>query len=139
VPDPSTTTLLRACSLQFLFRALAAAEDDEQRAALGEQILQVLADLTGADAAIGFVLIGKDEAALREAAARVGVAATLERVFTEGIVRTTRVFSPCRSTCTARSKACWRSPPAEQQRELLTAGRDTGLGRARRGSAKSSN
>lgn len=127
VPDLSTNTLLRACSVQFLFRALASAEDEEQRAALGDQILRLLADLTvgsagDGTASGGFVLLAKDEAGLREAAGRAGVAAMVDRVFAEGVVRDAPsgvLAVPLYVYGTIQGILAVTA--AEQQRELLTA------------------
>jgi transcriptional regulator with GAF, ATPase, and Fis domain len=87
--DPAST-LLRACTAQFLFRSLATAEEDGERAALRAQIMRLLADLTGGNER-GFVIIAKDEAGLRRAAIAervpgVNVPALTERVLAEGAV-----------------------------------------------------
>jgi transcriptional regulator with GAF, ATPase, and Fis domain len=87
--DPSTT-LLRACSAQFLFRALATTDDEVERSAIRAQILRIAADLTGG-AERGFVIAARDETGLRRSAAleRVpgaNVSALLERVLAEGLV-----------------------------------------------------
>jgi len=44
-PPPSEHTLLRACSLVFLFRALATSQNERQRAMLEEQIVALVGDL----------------------------------------------------------------------------------------------
>src|SRR5262245_18473609 len=44
-PAPQQNTLLQACSLLFLFRALAATRDEGNRAILESQIIGLIADL----------------------------------------------------------------------------------------------
>jgi DNA-binding NtrC family response regulator len=81
------TTLMRACTVLFLFRALAVAEDDEQRATIESQILGLIGDLAGIARPEGFVLLGSAEE-LRENARGRGLSAELiARVESEGAVR----------------------------------------------------
>ncbi|HEV8148247.1 MAG TPA: sigma 54-interacting transcriptional regulator, partial [Bryobacteraceae bacterium] len=122
MPDPSTNTLLRACSIQFLFRALAAAEDDEQRVALADQILQLMADLTGSSEPGGFVLESKDERGLRDAAGRAGVAEVVERVLVDGlVVDATSGLIAAPLYVHGAIQGVLAVAAAEPQRELLTA------------------
>ena len=65
--DSQQYTLLRACSLLFLFRALALSESASHRATLEAQILRLASDLTGC--AGGAVLLGRNIAELCAAAA----------------------------------------------------------------------
>jgi Nif-specific regulatory protein len=58
--------LLQSCSLLFLFRALATACDDRRRRAFEEQLLELVAGMV--PCAGGAILLGNDEAALREVA-----------------------------------------------------------------------
>jgi Nif-specific regulatory protein len=60
-------TLVRACSLIFLFRAYAAAQNGGHRARIETQILRLIADLT--PCAAGAVLLGRDAEELRAATA----------------------------------------------------------------------
>ena len=60
-------TLLRACAMVFLFRAFAMARSDAHRAALEKHILHLIGDLV--PCAGGAILLGKDPAELRSAAA----------------------------------------------------------------------
>ena len=85
------TTLMRACSVLFLFRSLAAAgessEDEEQRPRIEAQILRLFGDLAGAHDAAGFILLAKGEAELRLQARERGVDASIvERVCRDGAV-----------------------------------------------------
>jgi Nif-specific regulatory protein len=59
-------TLLRACSFLFLFRALASARDQAQRAAFEAPLSTLLADIVPCTASA--ILMGKDEEELRAAA-----------------------------------------------------------------------
>ncbi len=95
--------------------------------AWADQILQLMADLTGARPAgqsetSRFVLTAKDEAGLRESAARAGVTEIVERVLAEGVVLDAAsgvlavplyVHGAIQGVLAATA--------AEQQRELLTA------------------
>src|SRR5690349_3652245 len=65
--DSPQQTLVRACSLIFLFRALALTQNGVHRARLEEQILRLIADLTPCHE--GAVLLGRGIEALRAAAA----------------------------------------------------------------------
>ena len=58
--------LLQACSFLFLFRALAAANDDRQRQTFEEQLLRLMAEFVPCVG--GAILLGHEEGALREAA-----------------------------------------------------------------------
>jgi Nif-specific regulatory protein len=69
VPERDSTvyhTLLRACSILFLFRALTSAKDTAQRAAFEAQLSNLLADIVPCTASA--ILMGKDEEELRAAA-----------------------------------------------------------------------
>jgi Nif-specific regulatory protein len=59
-------TLLRACSFLFLFRALASARDQAQRAAFEAPLSTLLADIV--PCTVSAILMGKDEEELRAAA-----------------------------------------------------------------------
>ena len=61
-------TLLEACSLLFLFRALASARDERQRHAFEEQLLCLVAGMVPCSG--GAILLGQDEAELRASAMR---------------------------------------------------------------------
>src|SRR5579872_4173852 len=65
--DSQQHTLLRACSLMFLFRALATSQSAAHRATLEAQILRLAGDLTGCTG--GAVLLGRNADELRAAAA----------------------------------------------------------------------
>jgi two-component system response regulator HydG len=56
-------TLLRACSILFLFRALATSESSRHRSALEAQLLRLIADIVPSTG--GAVLLGRDEEELR--------------------------------------------------------------------------
>ncbi len=64
--DSPQHTLLRACALQFLFRALAMSRSSPHRAALEAQLLRLIADIVPSNS--GAVLLGRDEEELRAAA-----------------------------------------------------------------------
>src|SRR5215471_9839059 len=64
--DAPQQTLVRACSLIFLFRALALAQNAFHRATIEEQILKLIADLLPSNA--GAVMLGKGMEDLRAAA-----------------------------------------------------------------------
>jgi transcriptional regulator with GAF, ATPase, and Fis domain len=66
VPDPAVhTTLLRASTLLYLFRALTAAESAEQRRLVELHIVRLVNDVTGTDG--GFIVLGAHGAALTDA------------------------------------------------------------------------
>ena len=88
--DSPQHTLLRACSLLFLFRALATAQNEPQRAMLEEQIVALIGDLVPSTG--GAVVLGRR---VRSPAAR------------------TR--SSCRCTCGAPSRG--RSPRGFRRRK----------------------
>ena len=69
-------TLLRACSLLFLFRALASSRSARHRIALESHLLGLIAGLAGS--AGGAVLLGRDEDELRAAARERALAPELE-------------------------------------------------------------
>jgi two-component system response regulator HydG len=84
---PAEAALMRACTVLFLFRALAGAEDDGQRAQIESQILQLLGDLAGGDDLEGFVLLGRNEADLIRSARERGLdTGVVQRVQAEGAV-----------------------------------------------------
>ena len=66
--DSGQHTLLRACSLLFLFRALASAQNPAHRSTLEAQILRLVGDLAGSTG--GAVLLGRDPIELQGAAAQ---------------------------------------------------------------------
>src|SRR5882724_8542316 len=81
------STLLRACTILYSFRALAATEEDSQRAQFESQILHLIADLANIDNNGGFVLLARNEADLRAAARERGLdSKLLDRVCSEGAV-----------------------------------------------------
>jgi len=65
--DASQHTLLRACSLLFLFRALATSQSGQIRSALEAPLLRLIADLVPCSG--GAILLGRDEDEIRAAAA----------------------------------------------------------------------
>ena len=74
---------MRACSVLFLFRSLASAPD----AGIEAQILNLMGDLAGVREVRGFILLGKGESELRDAAKERGVdVALVNRVCQEGAV-----------------------------------------------------
>ena len=85
--DSEHRTLLRACALQFLFRALALARGGQHRATLAQQLLRLIADIVPASG--GGVMLGRTPEELQAAARELGVEAHIgelaERVFTEGV------------------------------------------------------
>jgi transcriptional regulator with GAF, ATPase, and Fis domain len=84
------STLIRACSILFLFRSLAAldpSEDREQSAQIEAQILRLLGDLAGNGQVSGFVLLAGSEPELLALAKERGLAVDLvERICREGAV-----------------------------------------------------
>lgn len=80
-------TLMRACSVLFLFRSLALAEDDEQRSQLEAQIIRLIGDLAGADDPGGFILLARTTEELEGLAAERGLDPRLiGRVQAEGAI-----------------------------------------------------
>ncbi len=80
-------TLTRACTVLFLFRALAQAEDEEEHAQLESQLLHLIDDLGGTEDTEGFILLTKSADELTALARARGLDAGLvERVRTEGAV-----------------------------------------------------
>ncbi len=78
---------MRACTILFLFRALAGAEDEHQRAQIESQILRLLGDLAGAENSEGFILLGHNAAELTASARERGLDAGLvQRVHVEGAI-----------------------------------------------------
>ncbi len=77
-------TLLRSCSLLFLFRALASTETDGLRQVLEKQLFQLIGDV--APVSGGAVLLGRDAAELRAAAPTPALQDLAERVCREGAV-----------------------------------------------------
>jgi transcriptional regulator with GAF, ATPase, and Fis domain len=75
-------TLLRACSLLFLFRALGSMESEELRAALSSQLIRLLGDLVPSTG--GNLILGRDAAELQAAAATPALQQTTERVCRNG-------------------------------------------------------
>jgi two-component system, NtrC family, response regulator HydG len=88
VTEAQDHTLLRACGLLFLFRALAAAQSAGHRATLAAQLLRLIADIV--PASDGAVVLGSAPEEVRAAALEMGVADAFAelaaRVFTEGVV-----------------------------------------------------
>jgi two-component system response regulator HydG len=84
---PAEATLMRACTVLFLFRALAQAEDRNERTQLESQLLRLIQDLAGADDADGFILLAKTPDDLPALARERGIDTGLvERVRMEGAV-----------------------------------------------------
>jgi len=81
--DSSRHALLRACSLLFLFRALAASENADLRGTLARQILELLGEWLPCRG--GAVLLGRDAGELR-AAAEPALQPLVERACREGAV-----------------------------------------------------
>jgi len=71
--DEVERSLVRACGVLFLFRALAAAEGEQERANIEGQILRLFGDISGCRPADGFVLLAKDEEGLRSLARERGL------------------------------------------------------------------
>jgi Nif-specific regulatory protein len=76
--------LLRACSLLFLFRAIASAASPTLREVLEAQLLRLIGDL--APSSGGALLLGRDAAELRAAAATPALQTLAERVCREGLI-----------------------------------------------------
>jgi len=70
--DSPNHTLLQACALQFLFRALATALNPAHRAALARQLLRLIADLVHGTG--GGVMLGRSAEEVLEAAREQGAA-----------------------------------------------------------------
>jgi two-component system response regulator HydG len=87
-PDSQQPTLLRACSLLFMFRAIALSQSDSHRATMEAQILRLIGDIVPSSG--GAVLLGRDADELRAAAQErqesAGLEAIAERVCREGAV-----------------------------------------------------
>ncbi len=85
---PADTTpqhmLLRACSLLFLFRALASSENEALRSTLGDHVLRLIGDLVPCHG--GAVLLGRDAAEVRGTAETPELGALAERAFRRGAV-----------------------------------------------------
>ena len=75
-------TLLEACSLLFLFRALAASENEALRCNLGSHLVRLIGEIVPCRG--GAVLLGRDAAELRAAAATPELAALAERACRSG-------------------------------------------------------
>src|ERR1700682_328937 len=76
--------LLQACSLLFLFRAIASAGRAALRDVLEVQLLRLIGDLTPSSG--GALLLGRDAAELRAAASTPALQTLAERVCREGVV-----------------------------------------------------
>jgi two-component system response regulator HydG len=87
-PDSPDHMLLRACSLLFLFRAIAMSQSGSHRATLEVQLLRLIADIVPCEG--GAVLLGRNEDGLRAAARERSSPVDLEeiaaRVCREGVV-----------------------------------------------------
>jgi Nif-specific regulatory protein len=85
--DSPQHTLVRACSLIFLFRAFAAAQSNDYRARIETQIVRLIADLTPCSA--GAVLLGRNvddlRAAASESTGELQLAGLIDAVRREGI------------------------------------------------------
>ena len=85
--DSQNHTLLRACALLFLFRALAVAQSPRHRATLAGQLLRLIADIVPVSG--GGVMLGREPGELRTAARELGIDPALgelaARVFAEGV------------------------------------------------------
>jgi Nif-specific regulatory protein len=85
--EPAQAFLLRACTVLFLFRALATAQEGEPRQLIETQLLLLIGDLLPCDG--GFLLLGKGEAGLKQAAEERGMLSTVglvARLAKEGAV-----------------------------------------------------
>jgi len=85
--DSQNHTLLRACGLMFLFRALAVAQSPRHRATLAEQLMRLIADIVPVSG--GGVMLGSApeevRTAAREQGAEAGLGELAARVFAEGV------------------------------------------------------
>jgi two-component system response regulator HydG len=77
-PDSPQHTLLRACAIQFLFRALAMSRSVQHRDALEVQLLRLIADVVPSCG--GALLLGRDEDDLRAAARERNTIPNLEEI-----------------------------------------------------------
>jgi Nif-specific regulatory protein len=86
--DSQNQTLLRACALQFLFRALAQAQNARHRATLAGQLFRLIADIVPVSG--GGVMLGSNPeevlAAARELGAEGYIGELAERVFRDSVV-----------------------------------------------------
>ncbi len=86
--DSQHQTLLRACAVQFLFRALAQSRSGRHRATLADQLMRLIADIVPASG--GCVVMGSSLeevlAAARDLGAEPHFMALAERAFREGVV-----------------------------------------------------
>ena len=81
---------MRACTILFLFRALAGAEDEQQKAAIESQILGLIGDLADVEHPGGFILLARTEEELIALARERGLDVRLvERARSEGAVEGT--------------------------------------------------
>lgn len=78
---------MRACTVLFLFRSLALAEDDGQRSQLEAQIIRLIGDLAGVDDPGGFILLAKSAGELEALARERGLdPGLIESVQNEGAI-----------------------------------------------------
>ena len=82
--DAPQHTLLRACSLLFLFRAIATSENADLRGALEAQLVELMGDLVPCRG--GAVLMGRDAAEIRAAASTPALQALAEQACRDGAV-----------------------------------------------------
>ncbi len=86
--DAPRQALLRACSLLFLFRAVAMSQNSAHRALMELQLLRLIGDIVPCEG--GAVVLGRTEeelcAATRERKGPAGLEAVASRVWTEGAV-----------------------------------------------------
>jgi len=86
--ESQNQTLLRACAVQFLFRALATANQSALRATLAEQLMRLIADIIPASG--GGVMLGSSADELLASARELGVDAHLaelaSQIFSKGLV-----------------------------------------------------
>jgi transcriptional regulator with GAF, ATPase, and Fis domain len=110
-------TLLRACSLLFLFRALASSRNAGLRQVLEGQILALMGDMVPCSG--GAVLLGRDPVELRAAAAAEHLEGIAERVVKEGTVAETssgRVAVPLHVRGALAGVIVTQFPPEETER-----------------------
>jgi hypothetical protein len=88
IVDSPNHMLLRACSLLFLFRAVAMSQSGSHRATLEAQLLRLIADIVPCEG--GAILLGRDEdelrAIARERSSPVDLEEIVARVCREGVV-----------------------------------------------------